>query len=108
MKAEVLKTLGELRTSLDRLTEVAETLPEEGPVPSISPHFDGQLRFWKPDKVAMAQIFGADGWSRETPSWRSEYDWTKKLPNGVKIIMENVESPVQANGEVDPALFQKP
>lgn len=108
MKAEVLKTLGELRVSLDRLTEVAETLPDEGPMPSISPHFSGQLRFWKPDKAAMAALFGADGWSRERCSWRSEYDWVKTLPNGVEIVLENVEVPAEASGEVDPAMFQKP
>lgn len=88
MKSGVEKQLDSLEATLRRIRAIAETLPEDGPVPVVYLQTGGSLHFHSAHQILPAFVtFGGADWNCEPNGHR--LDMHKKLANGVQIVVEN-------------------
>lgn len=93
MKSGALAQLVELESTLRRIRAIAETLPESGPTPVIYLQCGGELRFHNAHQLLPAFLaFGSSDWRVTDKEGSARKDFTKKLANGVQIVVENAMS----------------
>lgn len=95
MRTAILKIIAEKAEVLNRLSNIAQMLPESGPNPwSVSDERKGEIKFSGPHQVdrVFAAFGGPAGWRKKGSKFHPAIDYIKQLENGVTVVIENAEA----------------
>lgn len=111
MKQATLNQAAGIASILEKINNIAQTLPEDGPAPwYICTVGNGAIEFNGSPETAptIARPFGTDGWTRHSDVFANHFSYHKTLLNGITVRIRNAEpKPAQATDKspVDPAVF---
>lgn len=101
MKTAILKVISDRVKILNRLSIIAETLPETGPVPWMIDDKEGAFHFMGAHQVERVEAaFGRRDW-RRIGTKGGVINRVKRLPSGVTIIVENAEPVVMIDEPIE-------
>lgn len=93
MKKSLKAAAAKHTENLNRITETAESLPDEGPGPLLVAYSGTPNIYYRDkDKAQVGEAFGKDGWEREFNPDSMCFNWMKRLSNGVTVTIMNAES----------------
>lgn len=106
MRKHLLKEATRASRIAARVSQVALTLPEDGPAPiMVCYQGAGEIDYASEHAVYLGNVLGWEGWTRENLFYSHGVDFIKTW-NGVLFRIVNMEPIYQAPVDVRPEVFE--